>query len=186
MRPTARQLQQDSYATLYLGDNNHIVTKRTQAGKPQQEGYWRGAGVDGPPSIVIDLSSQQARFYKGGELVGMSPISTGREGYRTPSGSFSIIQKDKHHLSSQYGDYVDAAGNVLVRGIGINEDRRPPGALFDGAPMPYFMRVVNGVGMHAGYLPGVAASHGCIRMPRKMAAIFYENAPMGTPVRVTH
>jgi len=186
VRPTPQQLKLESYATQYLGDNNRVVTKHTQAAKPQGGGYWKGEGVSGPASIVIDLGSQEARFYKGGELVGMSPISSGREGYRTPTGSFSIIQKNADHLSNLYGDYVDSGGNVVVKNIGIREDRRPPGTSFRGAPMPYFMRITGGVGMHAGYLPGVPDSHGCIRMPMEMAETFYANAPSGTPVQVTH
>jgi lipoprotein-anchoring transpeptidase ErfK/SrfK len=52
--------------------------------------------------------------------------------------------------------------------------------------MPYFMRITGAVGMHAGYLPGVPDSHGCIRMPNEMARTFFENVSYGTPVRVTH
>ncbi len=186
VRPTAQQLKLESYATRYLGDNNRVVTRHTKAAKPQGGGYWKGEGVSGPASIVIDLGRQEARFYKGGELVGRSPISSGREGYRTPTGSFSIRQKNADHLSNLYGDYVDSAGNVVVKNIGIHEDRRPPGTSFQGAPMPYFMRITGGVGMHAGYLPGIPDSHGCIRMPMEMAEIFFANAPSGTPVQVTH
>ncbi len=186
VRPTAQQLKLDTYATQYLGANNRVVTKLTQAAKAQGGGYWKGEGLSGAPSIVIDLGSQEARFYKGGELVGMSPISSGREGYRTPTGSFSIIQKNADHHSNLYGDYVDSAGNVVVKNIGIQEDRRPAGTSFRGAPMPYFMRITGGVGMHAGYLPGVPDSHGCIRMPKEMAEIFYANVSNGTPVQVTH
>ena len=54
-------------------------------------------------------AGQKAFFYKAGKLVGMSPISSGREGYRTPTGRFSIIQKDRNHLSTLYGDYVDSS-----------------------------------------------------------------------------
>jgi len=186
VRPTAQQLKLDSYSTQYLGDNNRVVTRLTKAAKTQGGGYWKGDGVSGSASIVIDLGSQEARFYKGGQLVGMSPISSGREGYQTPTGSYSIMQKDKNHLSNLYGDYVDSAGNVVVKNIGIAEDRRPAGASFRGAPMPYYMRVTGGVGMHAGYLPGVPDSHGCIRLPSEMAEIFYENAPAGAPVTITH
>ena len=185
-RPTVRQLQSDSYATLYLGADNRVVTRQTQAARPQEEGYWNGAGVDGAPSIVIDLGSQQARFYKAGRLVGMSPISSGREGYRTPAGNFRVIQKNKDHVSNLYGNYVDSSGNVVVRNVGVHRDRRPPGTSFQGAPMPYFMRITGAVGMHAGYLPGVPDSHGCIRLPADMAEIFYANAPHGTPVRVVY
>jgi lipoprotein-anchoring transpeptidase ErfK/SrfK len=52
--------------------------------------------------------------------------------------------------------------------------------------MPYFMRVTGGIGMHEGFLPGYAASHGCIRMPGFMAERFFENVSVGTPVTVTY
>ncbi len=185
-RIPARTLDSDSYATLYLGANGQIVTRQTQAGKAQAKGYWNGNGMTGSPSIVINLSKQEAFFYKGGQLAGMSPISSGREGYHSPTGRFSVIQKDATHRSTLYGDYVDSAGNVVVRNVGIMEDPRPPGTSFRGASMPYFLRVHNGVGMHEGFLPGVPDSHGCIRLPGDMAKIFYENVSVGTPVTITH
>jgi lipoprotein-anchoring transpeptidase ErfK/SrfK len=52
--------------------------------------------------------------------------------------------------------------------------------------MPYFMRIVDGVGMHAGYLPGYPASHGCIRMPEFMAENFFKTVSPGTPVTITN
>ena len=51
--------------------------------------------------------------------------------------------------------------------------------------MPYFMEFAPKVGMHAGYLPGVPASHGCVRMPRDLAAEFFAAVQVGTSVYVT-
>ena len=148
--------------------------------------YWDGDSVSGKPSIKISLSEQKAYFYKGGQLVGISQLSTGREGMGTSTGSFKIIQKDQNHVSSQYGDYVDAGDNVVVANVDVGKDPKPPGTHFKGAPMPYFMRIVGGTGMHAGYLPGYPASHGCIRMPEFMAENFFRSVSVGTPVTVTH
>ena len=148
--------------------------------------YWDGDGVSGSPSIKIKLSEQKAYFYKGGQLVGISQLSTGREGMGTTTGSFKIIQKDQNHVSSQYGDYVDAGDNVVVANIDVGKDPKPPGTHFKGAPMPYFMRIVGGIGMHAGYLPGYPASHGCIRMPEFMAENFFRSVSTGTPVTISH
>ena len=148
--------------------------------------YWDGDGVSGKPSVKIKLSEQRAYFYKGGELVGISQISTGREGLGTPSGNYSITQKDKDHASSKYGDYVDSADNVVVPNVDVTKDPKPPGTKFKGASMPYFMRIVGGVGMHAGYLPGYPASHGCIRMPEFMAENFFKTVTTGTPVTITN
>jgi lipoprotein-anchoring transpeptidase ErfK/SrfK len=148
--------------------------------------YWDGDGTSGKPSVKIKLAEQRAYFYKGGQLVGISQLSTGREGLGTPTGSYSIIQKDQNHVSSQYGDYVDSADNVVVANVDVGKDPKPPGTHFKGAPMPYFMRIVGGIGMHAGYLPGYPASHGCIRMPEFMAENFFRSVSTGTPVSISH
>jgi lipoprotein-anchoring transpeptidase ErfK/SrfK len=60
----------------------------------------------------------------------------------------------------------------------------PPGCRFDGAKMTHFMRIVGGIGMHEGFLPGYPASHGCIRMPARMAEIFFHNVSIGTPCTI--
>ncbi|MDQ6655934.1 MAG: L,D-transpeptidase family protein [Verrucomicrobiota bacterium] len=146
--------------------------------------YWDGDGVSGSPSVKIKLSEQKAYFYKGSELVGVSQLSTGREGLDTPTGSFKIQQKDKDHVSSKYGDYVDAQDNVVVPNVDVTKDPKPPGTHYKGAPMPNFMRIVGGVGMHAGYLPGYPASHGCIRMPEFMSENFFNAVSVGTPVTI--
>jgi len=171
--------------TSYLGADGTVRTlasARAQAA----DAYWDGDGVVGAPRIVIDLSEQTASFYKGGKLVGVSPVSTGREGYNTPTGNFKVIQKNKDHRSNLYGDYVDSMGNVVVSDVAVREDPKPAGTSFLGASMPYFMRVHGGVGMHAGFLPGVPDSHGCIRMPEHMAEIYFANASNGTPVTITN
>lgn len=174
-----------SSTTQYLGAGGGIVEKKSSVGFPDTVSYWDGDGVTGSPSITIDLREQKALFYKGGRLVGVSMISSGREGNSTPSGNFKITQKSKDHVSNLYGDYVDGAGNVVVSNVGVKKDPMPPGTRFRGAPMPYFMRITSsGVGMHAGFLPGFPASHGCIRMPEKMAKTFFANISQGTPVRV--
>ncbi len=148
--------------------------------------YWDGDGVEGKPSVKITLSEQRAYFYKSGQLVGISQLSTGREGLATPSGTYKISQKDVNHVSSKYGDYVDGADNVVVPNVDNEKDPKPPGTHFKGAPMPHFMRIVGGVGMHAGYLPGYPASHGCIRMPEFMADNFFKSVSVGTPVTITN
>ncbi len=148
--------------------------------------FWDGDGVKGPPRIEIRLSEQRAYFYKGDILVGVSAISSGKEGHDTPPGNYKVIQKDKEHASTLYGEWVDIkTGAVINDDVDTSVDKKPPkGAKYVGAPMPNFIRIVGGVGMHAGYLPGVAASHGCIRMPMFMSENFYNNVVTGTPVTV--
>ncbi|MGV3660201.1 MAG: L,D-transpeptidase family protein [Prosthecobacter sp.] len=146
--------------------------------------WWSGDGVEGSRKIVIDLSAQRLRYYKGGKLVGMSPISSGREGNSTLNGNFSVLDKDIDHRSSLYGAFVDGEGSIVQEDVDSRKDRAPAGSKFMGASMRYFMRIVGGIGMHEGYLPGYPASHGCIRLPTRMAEIFFHETPPGTPVQV--
>ena len=146
--------------------------------------YWDGDNVPGSPSVVVNLTTQRADFYKGGQLVGVSVISTGREGLNTGTGNFHVIQKDKNHASSEFGDYVNASGQTVQKEIDRNKDPMPPGCHYVGDPMPNFMRIVGGTGLHEGFLPGYPASHGCIRMPGFMAKHYFDNVKLGTPVSV--
>jgi hypothetical protein len=171
--------------TQYIGGG--VYGGGEQAGPPRDTvSYWDGDHASGSPSIKISLGEQRAYFYKGGVLVGVSQLSTGREGLNTPTGNYKIIQKDKDHASSLFGDYVDSSGKVVKANVDIKKDPKPPGTHFQGTPMPYFMRIVSGTGLHAGYLPGYPASHGCIRMPEFMAEDFFRSVSVGTPVTITN
>ncbi len=174
-----------SRETEYLNGTVSVHKAPAAGGGYDPISYWDGDNVSGSPSVKIFLGEQRAYFYKGDQLVGVSQISSGREGHDTPTGTFKIIQKDPDHASNLYGDFVDDAGNVVKPNVAVS-DPKPPGSRFKGAPMPHFMRIVGGVGMHAGFLPGYPASHGCIRMPAYMANIFYDSVSLGTPVELHH
>lgn len=138
----------------------------------------------GKASIVVDLGEQEAYLYRGKHRTASSRISSGREGHRTPTGRFAVIRKDIDHRSSLYGNYVDASGRVVKANVDSRKDSRPRGTRFVGAAMPYFVEFSPSYGLHQGYLPGVAASHGCIRMPYWKARQFYDAVRIGTPVTV--
>ncbi|HWM23245.1 MAG TPA: L,D-transpeptidase [Chthoniobacterales bacterium] len=146
--------------------------------------YWNDEGVSGAPKIVVSLSNQRAYFFRGKTVVGESNVSTGRRGFSTPPGHYRVVWKHEDHISTLFGDYVDAFGNVVKSNVDSRKDRRPPGTHFDGARMPYAMFFRGGYAMHEGYVPPHAASHGCIRLPHGMAERFFEAAPLGTPVIV--
>jgi hypothetical protein len=150
---------------------------------PDDVSYWDGDSASGSPLIKINRQQQKAFFYKGGTLVGISRISSGSEDHGTPAGKYKISQKSKDHKSSAYGVFKDkATGKTTNDNVDIRVDKVPPGQIFYNAPMPNFMRITGGIGMHTGYLPGYAASHGCIRMPHHMSTHFFENVEVGTPV----
>lgn len=170
-----------STQTQYLGG---IYGNQPTAGAPVDTvSYWDGDGIGGKPTIKISLTEQRAYFYRNGLLVGISQLSTGREGKNTPTGHFSVMKKDKDHVSSQYGDFVDSTDQVVKPNVAVS-DPKPPGSHFKGAPMPYYMQIAPGFGLHAGYLPGFPASHGCIRMPEFMAENFFKSVSTGTPVTI--
>jgi lipoprotein-anchoring transpeptidase ErfK/SrfK len=135
--------------------------------------------------VIVSISKQRAYLMTGEEIGIDSPISSGKRGHTTPTGSFTVLEKDKDHHSSLYGDYKDSQGRTVRGGISARIDSAPSGTHFVGASMKWFMRLTGeGVGMHVGILPGYPASHGCIRMPEPAAAQFYAHVKVGTPVRV--
>lgn len=140
--------------------------------------------MTGSAKIIVSLGEQKAYFFKGKRLVGETTVSTGKPGFSTPHGHYHVVSKDRDHVSSEFGDYVDDAGNVVKRNIDVRKDSRPKGTHFDGARMPFCMHFNGGYAMHEGYVPPYAASHGCIRIPHGMAEKFFDAAPEGTPIIV--
>ncbi|MGJ8655471.1 MAG: L,D-transpeptidase [Akkermansiaceae bacterium] len=167
----------------YTGQPGQIAQPASAA--PTEVGYWDGDGVAGEAMIKINIGEQQAYFYKGNQLVGQTPISTGIEGRITPKGSYKVTEKDIDHTSSLYGVIKDnATGAIVNDDADTRKHRAKAGQTFVHAPMYNFLRYNGAIGMHTGHLPGYAASHGCVRLPDNMAKHFYNNAKLGTPVIV--
>ncbi len=142
----------------------------------------------GSPSIRINLSEQKAYFYKGGRLVGVSLVSSGKQGFRTSPGKFRVLAKRPNHRSSIYGSFVDrSTGRVVKADVDTRKHRRPPGTYYRGAKMNHYIRFNGGIGMHAsGHVPRYPASHGCVRMPPHMARKFFQYSRVGMPVTVSY
>ncbi len=119
---------------------------------------WSDDQATGPVSILISIPDQRAYVFRGETLVAASTVSTGKAGNDTPTGSFTILQKNARHFSNRY----------------------------DNAPMPYMQRLTwDGVALHAGANPGFPASHGCIRLPTAFAKKLFEITQLGATVEVT-
>jgi hypothetical protein len=134
-------------------------------------------------SVQLDLTEQKAYLLYNDRAIMMSQISSGRPGHLTPVGAFHITDKDLNHISSIYGRIVDRQGRTVVADADVDMPT-PVSTKFVNAPMRYFMQFAPGIGMHAGYLPGYPASHGCVRMPEQNAIAFYRAVSVGTPVIV--
>jgi L,D-transpeptidase catalytic domain len=138
-----------------------------------------GAGY----SVEIDLEQQTVYLLRGRQIALVSEISSGRYGHLTETGSFKVIEKERNHHSNIYGRIVDASGRTIVTDADVDM-KVPRGGRFVPAPMHYFIRFHAADGMHAGYLPGYPASHGCVRMPEQYAIAFFNAVEVGTPVNV--
>lgn len=133
--------------------------------------------------VHISLSKQRLYLMTGDQIYIDSPISSGKRAGMTPSGGFSVTQKDANHRSSVYGNFVDRSGRVVRAGVSTKVDSAPSGTHYVGAPMQWFCRLTNsGVGFHIGILPGYPASHGCIRLPAEIAPLVYSKVKIGTRV----
>jgi L,D-transpeptidase catalytic domain len=120
------------------------------------EFLWMGEAVStGPVVMVVSITEQRAYVYRNGILIGATTVSTGRPGHQTPTGVFTVLQKQKEHRST----------------------------IYDGAPMPYMERLTwGGVALHAGGLPGYPESHGCIHLPSEFAQRLFDISPNGMTV----
>ncbi len=147
---------------------------------------WQGNGRK-VSRIEIDIDKQKAFFYAGPDKIGWATVSAGVRSTPTPVGRFKIIEKVAKKRSNRYGKIYDRNGKLVVRNAATTIDPIPKGGRFEGAPMPYFMRLTHtGVGLHGGPIPrpGRPASHGCIRLPSEFAPILYQHTAMGTPVTI--
>jgi hypothetical protein len=112
----------------------------------------------GPMLLVVNLTTQRAVLFRNGVPIGATTVSTGKPGHGTPTGIFTVLQKQVEHYSSKY----------------------------EGAPMPYMQRLTwYGVALHAGNLPGYPASHGCIRLPKGFAKLLYGATGVGMTVVIS-
>ena len=88
-------------------------------------------------AVLVSLSRQRAYLYAGNLVAIDTPVSSGKKAGFTPTGSFSIMQKDPNHRSNIYGNFLDSRGRVVRGGVSSRIDSAPSGTHFEGAPMFY-------------------------------------------------
>jgi lipoprotein-anchoring transpeptidase ErfK/SrfK len=123
----------------------------------------------GAKSIVVNLSDQWMYAYDGDQQVYDAPISTGRDGMRTPTGTFSIYAK----LKVQTMDGVTDGKKWVVPNV--------PNVMYINGDV-----ALHGTYWHNRFGTGARLSHGCINLPLGAASWLYTWAPAGTTVRVTY
>jgi L,D-transpeptidase catalytic domain len=131
------------------------LAKQAEQLKPGQWVWAPQIAPTGPILVYVDLGRQLATVYRNGVRIGVSTISSGRPGFDTPTGVFTILEKNKQHISRKFND----------------------------ASMPYQERLTwGGVALHAGGLPGYPESHGCVHLPLAFSKILFDAMPMGGTV----
>jgi L,D-transpeptidase catalytic domain len=131
------------------------LAKQAEKLKPGQWVWKPQIAPKGPILVYVDLGRQLATVYRNGIRIGVTTISSGRDGYETPTGVFTILEKNVEHISHKYND----------------------------APMPYQQRLTwGGVALHAGGLPGYPESHGCVHLPMAFSKLLYAAMPLGGTV----
>ncbi len=134
------------------------LAKAADTLKPGQWVFAPTLAPEGPIVIMVDLSRQLATVYRNGVRIGVSTVSTGKPGHETPTGVFTILQKDANHHSS----------------------------LYNNAPMKYQERLTwDGVALHAGGLPGYPESHGCVHLPLEFSKELFAITTTGMTVIVS-
>src|SRR2546423_2346840 len=131
------------------------VSPETVTLKPGQYVWEPERAPEGPLLIVASVTEQVAYIYRNGIRIARSSVSTGRPGHPTPTGVFTILEKEIHHTSS----------------------------IYKGAEMPYMERVTwGGIALHAGDLPGYPDSHGCVRLPLEFSKLLFGVTMKGATV----
>jgi lipoprotein-anchoring transpeptidase ErfK/SrfK len=77
---------------------------RIEALKPGEYLWAPGIAPEGPVTIIVSLKTQKAYAYRNGVAIGVSTVSTGTKGFATPTGVFTVLQKDADHVSNLYKD----------------------------------------------------------------------------------
>ena len=126
--------------------------------KPGQWEWYPDRAPKGPVVVVVSLSDQLAYVYRNGLRIGVSTVSTGKRGYETPTGVFTVLRKERMHYSHKYHN----------------------------AAMPDSQFFFGGAALHAGGLPGYPSSHGCVHLPRAFADRVFGVTHNGTPIIVTN
>jgi hypothetical protein len=135
----------------------NIAEEQVAALSPGEFVWQPHLAESGAVEVVVSIPQQLAYVFRGGTLIGVSTVSTGKPGNDTPTGSFEILQKRREHYSN----------------------------LYNNAPMPFMQRLTwDGIALHAGEIPGYPASHGCVRLPTAFARNLFAVTSLGADVHI--
>jgi len=161
IRPAAIASPPKTAATDALAERRLVIKRILPIDGPLRYGdwHWNEAGVPaGPLIITVDLEARVLSVFRGGYEIAATAVLLGTTDTPTPTGLFPITQRDANHVSN----------------------------IYDGAPMPYMLRLTNdGISIHGTKVENGYASHGCVGVPTPFAKKLFGIAAIGTPVYIT-
>ena len=118
---------------------------------------WNDHGVrPGKPWILVDLAAQTISVFRDGDEIGRAVTLFGVDGHPTPTGQFTILARDEHHVSSVYD-----------------------------APMPYTLRLTgDGISIHASDVRAGVGTHGCVGVPLEFGSKLFNAMRVGDKVLI--
>lgn len=144
-------------ASIALVSSAEALAVNVKNMKPGEFIWHPEAAPAGPLVVLVSLNEQRVYVYRNGVAIGVSTISSGKPGHETPTGVFTILQKNRDHRSN----------------------------IYNNAPMPYMQRLTwTGIALHGGTIPGYPASHGCVRLPHTFAQKLFAETKNGDTVVV--
>ena len=154
----AALLLSGSAAAQQLALNGRALLEVAAKLKPGQYIWEPGRSASGAALVIVNLHTQRLLFFRNGVPIAASTVSSGKTGHETPTGVFTILQKNEAHFSKTYNN----------------------------APMPNMQRLTwRGIALHAGNLPGYPASHGCVRLPLAFSKLLFGQTAVGMTVVIT-
>ena len=131
--------------------------------------------------VKVSLSKQRTYVMEGSQILLAMPVSIGSPGSSTPSGSFTIFNKEKMHRANTHG-YAYSGTNIKQTFLA----KKPSGWSFKGTPMPYWCEFKPNYGFHTGWIKHQPCTHGCIRMHENLSPKFFRLVKIGTPVSIAY
>ena len=159
--PAAAPAAVPALAAAPAKDGHFVIKRILPIDGPIRYGawHWDEAGVpDGPLVITVDLDARVLSVFRGGYEIAATAVLLGTQEKPTPTGLFPITEKNADHKSN----------------------------IYDGAPMPYMMRLTNdGISIHGTMVENGYASHGCVGVPTPFAKKLFALTKVGTAVYIT-
>ena len=158
------------------------ISQPAGSGLAAYHGYDRPTQLPSNPGAVkvkVSLSKQRTYVMEGSKVLLVMPVSVGAAGTPTPSGNFTIFNKEAKHRANTHG-YAYKGDQVKQTFLA----KKPAGWSFKGTPMPYWCEFKPNYGFHTGWIKHSPCTHGCIRMHENLAPKFFRLVKVGTPVSI--